>query len=106
MELNKCPTCGRIKYIATREAECFDCREKRYENELKQSIRDGKTTSTVFETQIYCPYCGEIYEADGDVAHEEGTHVVECMRCGKEFTVETSVRYFYDTTRKGEGDNG
>jgi hypothetical protein len=99
----KCKTCGKEKqYLMSWETECYSCRGKRREREIKQQVENGEITGVDYEDAIYCPYCGLKHEADceDDRFYVEGEHEFICDECEKEFLVDTSVSYSYSTSRK------
>lgn len=95
-----CKACGKIGSMFSWEDECYSCKRKSYRNELKRRIASGEVDSTDCESEIFCPYCGQIYEIDDAYElYEEGDHEVYCGNCDKNFRVTTNVSYHYDTER-------
>lgn len=94
-----CKTCGKITELLSWEDECYSCKLAKHAEEVKQAVLNGEDTDC--EREIYCPWCGvTIDDPEMREAYEDGTHVIECDECGKEFTLETSVSYSYSTSRK------
>lgn len=101
-----CSTCGKEKYIFSWESECSRCSTERYHKEMKRQILAGERNSTDTESEIYCPYCGEIHEIDDEYdLYDDGWHETYCGSCDKAFTVVTSVSHYFDTERiEGQAD--
>lgn len=69
-------------------------------------LEDGEIPDTGNDTLCICPWCGYSFGflgyEDCPEMNEEGDYDMECEECGREFTLETTISFFYDTKRKGE----
>ena len=99
----QCKICGKVAEMLSWEDECYVCKKKQHVKDVLQDIQEGRDTSC--EDEIYCPWCGVILACDADTpeAYEDGTHVIDCPECGREFALETSVSFSYSTSRKLPG---
>lgn len=97
-----CEVCGReFDKLPWESDKCYSCKTKEYQSELSEQIKSGESDSTVCEDEIYCPYCGEIYEISDDYdLYDEGEHEIECSECERKFTVNTNVSYSFDTKKE------
>lgn len=97
-----CKRCGKPFKAYMYETMCYKCQCEKNLEDIKEGILSGETTSTDCEDEVICPWCGEAIEGDCETGefYEEGTHVMECPECGKEFTLSTSVSYSYSTERE------
>ena len=91
-----CELCGGIALVGD---ICSECRSKRNANNIKNQIENGKINSTEFENDIFCPYCGEIYDDYDSEFYEDGEHEVSCQNCECNFLLETDVLYHFSTKR-------
>ena len=59
------------------------------------------------DKSIICPYCEVEREVDCEISevYDEGEHEVCCCNCGRDHTVNTSVRYFFHSNYDDEGFN-
>ena len=97
-----CKTCGKEMWDGFYD-ECYSCRNRGCQSKIREGIVSGEENSTSFEDDIFCPWCGEIYNMDDEpILYEEGEHNLFCSRCEKPFTVDVSVSYSYSTTRIDE----
>lgn len=97
-----CKICGRETYVLPwEETLCYYCKERQYDEKIKEDIQNGEATETSCEDKVYCPWCGEEYETtdEPETAYVDGDHEVECGECGKPFKISTHVSVCYDTER-------
>ena len=97
-----CSRCGKPFRAYMYETMCFRCSKEKNLEDIKSSILSGEADSTDCEYDVICPWCGEVLEADCESSefYEDGTHVMQCWHCDKEFTLSTSVSYSYSTERE------
>ena len=97
-----CVRCGKIFKSYFYETMCYKCQTEKNLEDIKESILSGEATSTNCESDVICPWCGEVIEGDCETSefYEDGTHVFSCPECDKEFTLSTSVSYAYSTERE------
>lgn len=98
----KCRICGcETHALSWEDPLCYSCKEKMWDERIKEEIQSGETTETSCEDKIYCPWCGEIYEDydNTELMYQDGDHEVTCDDCGKSFKVTTNVSISYDTER-------
>lgn len=107
MKKTTCKECGKMIMVCSFEEElCFSCKKKKYRNDAKRNVENGEVTEFDCEDEIYCPYCGEVYEIEDEYElYIEGEHEVECPFCERAFTVNVNVSYSYDTRRAEDGDD-
>lgn len=92
-----CKTCGKATTLSWQD-KCYSCQQREYRVKVKEEIEE--TGETDCENEIYCPWCGEIYEPDCESElYEDGEHELTCGECDKRFTVTVNVSYSYDTKR-------
>lgn len=97
-----CKSCGKVFQGLSFEDECYTCKKEAYYKKIKQQLLDGEEDCTFSESEVICPWCGEIYEIDDEwYLYQEGEHNLECPFCQKHFVLTTNVSYFFDTERKG-----
>lgn len=95
--------CGKHKF--SWEDECYACKVKNYNAKIKEDILAGEVKSTDCESEIICPWCGEIYEIEDNYdLYQDGEHEVECGACDRKFIVTVNVSYSYDTSRVAESE--
>jgi uncharacterized Zn-finger protein len=105
-----CERCGKNKLMLSWESLCYECQkivelEKIQANILEAT--DDEEVDTFSSDYVICPYCGEAMDncygyEDFPELYEEGDHLVTCPNCDKEFVLETSISYYYETHKKGE----
>lgn len=96
-----CKTCGRPIKDWQRGDLCYSCKIQEYNKITSENLRSSEMTSTTCEDEIFCPWCGEIYNIDDEYElYGEGEHDLTCHHCDKEFSVETNVTYSFSTERK------
>lgn len=101
----KCKVCG--KEIGEYEHSwnngmCFDCiREEQHKN-LSAMLQKNLQTSTDYEDEIVCPYCGYRMEDTESYYIGQGQGEDECPECGKTFDFEVHIEVTYSTSRKEE----
>lgn len=100
-EIN-CEICGKPFKSYCYETRCYKCNIEKYNTDIKEGIQSGEETSTYGESEVFCPWCGEMLEGDCETSefYEDGTHVFQCYECEKEFTLSTSVSFSYSTERE------
>lgn len=70
-------------------------------DEETEEISSGDIKETCCESDIFCPWCGEIYEIEDEFdLYDDGEHECQCPSCNKKFTVDTNVSYTFSTTRQ------
>ncbi len=100
MEEKMCVRCGKRTVILGASGDyCYSCNVDIYNENLKQSLLDDEDCETDCETDVFCPYCGEIQESDEGQFYKEGTKIVCCGDCNKEFKLDTEISYYYSTRR-------
>ena len=97
-----CQRCGKSFDSYFGETLCWSCNKAKNLEDVQESILSGEETSTDCENDVICPWCGEVIEPDCESSefYEDGTHVMRCPECDKEFTLSTSVSYSYSTERE------
>jgi len=99
----QCNICGKENSTFRWESVCCSCRQKKWDDDIKDEIISGERDGTDCEDKIYCPHCGEVYDIcpadDSDLFYECDTER-ECIYCGKEFSINVSVSYSYSASRK------
>ena len=101
MKVN-CRICGRETHaLSWEDPLCYSCKEKMWDERIKEEIQSGEATETSCEDKIYCPWCGEVYDTtdEPEIAYGDGDHEVECVECRKPFKISTNVSISYDTER-------
>ncbi len=102
-----CERCGKIKPIVSWEKYCYPCQKEieleRIQKEIAES--EDEEVDTGSSDYVICPYCGEGLETcygyeDFPEIYEEGEHTITCPECDKDFVLETSVSYYYETHKK------
>ena len=98
----KCVTCGaKIDCAMSWQKECHDCHMDAYRENIIAEIDSGERFEVAYEDEIFCPYCGRVYEFDCEPElYEEGDHDLTCDYCEKTFTCETDISYSYSTKRQ------
>ncbi len=94
-----CIKCGRHPAVGLFNKLCSSCNIETYNCGIKENLINNENTETSGESDVFCPYCGEIQINDEGQFSEEGTENVYCGDCGKEFELETEVSYSYSTKR-------
>ena len=87
------------------EDTCYGCSQKRHLQEIKEQLLSSEIDETSCESEIICPYCGEVNDYDCDYyddIYTEGDKVMRCNCCEKEFNLCVNVSYSYDTSRLDE----
>ena len=98
----RCKTCGKEMWDGFYN-ECYSCRDKSYQNKVKEDIISGEEDFTSFENDVFCPWCGEVYNTDDEYdLYEDGEHELFCSKCEKQFIAEVSISYNYSTKRIDE----
>jgi len=97
-----CERCGKVFKSYMYETMCYKCQTEKNLEDIKAGILSGEETSTDCENDVICPWCGEVIEDDCETSafYEDGTHVLQCPECDKEFALSTSVSYSYSTERQ------
>ncbi len=110
----KCRRCGKEKYVWQRDGICSKCHEELDQEKIKKDFdefyeeaEEGEEFDTFSDKYVICPYCG--YAIPTDYGYEdfpeiytEGDNDLTCPECEKDFVLETSVSYYYETKKKGE----
>ena len=69
-------------------------------------LEEGEIPDTGNNALCICPWCGYSFGylgyADCPEMNEEGEEDMGCEEGGKEFTLITTVSFYYETERKGE----
>ena len=94
----RCESCGKEKDMLSWQKVCYPCQEEAYKEKIRAGIINGDKTTTENETDVYCPYCGGIYEDDWRI-YEEGWHDFECGFCEKSFETKTEISHSFSTYR-------
>lgn len=96
-----CTRCGKLFRAYMYATMCFKCLKEKNLEDIQNSIVSGESDRTDCEDDVICPWCGEILEPDCESSefYDEGTHVMQCWNCNKEFALSTSVSYSYSTER-------
>ena len=75
-------------------------------NNVYDELEEGEIPDTGDDTLCICPWCGYSFGwlgyEDCPEMNEEGEFDMTCEECGKEYTLTTSVSFYYETERKGE----
>lgn len=102
MTVKACERCGKTFNSYFYETMCYKCRVEKNREDVRESLLSGEATRTDCESDVICPWCGEVIEEDCEMNefYEDGTHVFDCPYCEKEFTLSTSVSYTYSTDRE------
>lgn len=110
--LGNCKRCGKEKWLMDKTNMCVKCSQeveqekiKREFDEFNEQAEPDEEFDTWSSDFVICPHCG--YAIPADVSYEdfpeiyeEGGHELTCPECNKDFILETSVSYSYET-RKG-----
>lgn len=101
-ETRLCERCVKPFKSCFSEAMCLRCSKEKALEDIQNRILSGEADSTDYEDDVICPWCGEALEPDCEYRefYEDGTHVMQCFSCEKEFTLSTSVSYSYSTKRQ------
>lgn len=110
METKICERCGKNKLMLSWESLCYECQKKVEFEKIQANIleaTDDEEVDTFSSDYVICPYCGEAMDTcygyeDFPELYEEGDHLVTCPNCDKEFVLETSISYYYETHKKGK----
>lgn len=97
-----CEICGKEHSpLSWQKNKCYSCRVKENQQDVQRQIVEGEITEVDCENEIYCPWCGCIYEIDDEYdLYDDGEHDgIECPECERKFTVTTNVSYSFDTKR-------
>lgn len=105
-----CERCGKNKPMLSWESLCYECQEIVELEKIQANIleaTDDEEVDTLSSNYVICPYCGEAMDTcygyeDFPELYEEGDHLVTCPNCDKEFVLETSISYYYETHKKGK----
>lgn len=108
MEIKKCERCGKDIMMLPWENICWDCQSQIELENIQNAINeaeDDEEIDTCSRDYVICPYCGNALETcvgyeDFPELYEDGEHTITCSECGKDFVLETSISYFYETHKK------
>ena len=82
---------------------CWKCEQQAHREKLAFKLQNDEQDSTWGEEEIFCPWCGNIYEIDDECElYEEGDHELECPECGNQFVCSTEIRFVFETIRQEE----
>lgn len=77
--------------------------DKQALDNVYDDLEEGEIPDTADDTLCICPWCGYSFGylgyADCPEMNEEGEHNMTCEECGKNYTLTTSVSFFYETER-------
>lgn len=107
-----CARCGKEKHIYGNHKYCMKCEQELEQEKIQQEFKDfyekaeeDEEFDTYSTDYVICPHCGYAIPTDFGYedfpeAYEDGDHEITCPECDKNFILETSVSYSYET-RKG-----
>lgn len=111
-----CQRCGKERHISEGHSFCWVCEQEMEQDKIQKDFQEWDETEegSPFDTwstdYVICPHCG--YAIPTDLGYEyfpeiyeDGSHKITCPECDKDFILETSVSYSYET-KKGEGESG
>jgi len=111
MEDNICRNCGhsgnfhfeRGNYYTINQ-NCKVCKCTWWKPKLDHISESGEPTyNTDYESEIICPYCGEVQSDPGEYnLQDESVTDIECGHCQKTFEVECRVDVTYSTWKPGQ----
>jgi hypothetical protein len=95
----RCDDCGASVGLCYREGglfcdQCWNTRVKRLIAEFEKS-----NESTEFETQLRCPFCGNVQQDAWELSADDG--VTECGRCDRKFEYTRTTTTVYSSSRPG-----
>lgn len=102
-----CERCGKPKRMMSWERACYQCLKEKNLEQTQRTVREAgpdERVDTWSDDYVICPYCGEALRTDFGYEdfpeiYEEGSHSLECPACGKNFTLNTSVSYSWETEK-------
>lgn len=108
-----CVKCGKERFMMSWESECYQCNKERLRDETTKAIQDAEEDETIdtgSSDYVFCPYCGEAMETDYGYEdfpeiYEEGEHTITCPECNKDFILETSCSWYYETKKREESND-
>lgn len=99
-----CKQCGKEKSMMSWEDTCFSCSKQNELERIQADIKSGEDINIISSDYVICPYCGHAHETcfgyeDFPEIYEEGSHEIMCDECEKEFQLETTVSYSWETRK-------
>ena len=106
-----CKVCNKEKYVWT-DGICSPCHTKIKQDKIKQDFDEfyaDAEEDEEFDTSsgdfVICPHCGYAIPTDFGYEdfpelYEEGEHKITCPECDKDFVMETSISYYYETRKE------
>ncbi len=105
-----CKHCGKQKWIWEKDHLCSKCRRELEQKKIKNEFDDwdeaeeGQPFDTYSTDFVICPHCGyaiptDLSYEDFPEIYEDGGHEITCPECDKDFILETSVSYSWETRK-------
>lgn len=105
MSGNLCERCKKKMTTFSWETMCYQCQKEHALEVAVEAIKNGEEDADTYSTDyVICPYCGNAISTD--YGYEDfpelfidGDHELTCEECGKDFVLETSISYYYETRK-------
>lgn len=105
MSGNLCVRCKKKMTFFAWETMCYQCKKEHALEIAVEAIKNGEEDiDTGSDDYVICPYCGNAISTDYGYEYFpeffiDGDHELTCEECGKDFVLETSISYYYETRK-------